>query len=354
MQEIIVNLHNHSNISSGTANYYEMAQAGLNAGIDVLIVTEHNILIHEKDQYYHRDGKNVLLLAGEEIKDPARPYENHILVLDTDLELASFASDPQAVIDAVRRSGGISILAHPFAKDNRWLKKKGAPWITWPATNFTGIEIYNLLDEFYSQSRGIFSLLGNASQPELFPMGANEESILKWDELLLSGKMVNAYAGSDGRQAPEEIGFRTFPILPYEFGFRCLNNHVFVPQQLSGDVDTDKRMIYQALKAGRFFIGLDLIHPSAGFSFKADGENQTVWPGGRMRFENSVTLKIRNPKEAICRLIHNGKVVRHWEKLRSLPVVVTEPGYYRVETYLPYRNKLRCWIYSNPIYLDKA
>lgn len=354
MEEIIINIHNHSNISGGSGNYYEIAQAGLNAGIDGIVTTEHNIYIKENDQYYYRDGKKVLLLVGEEINDPEEPQRNHLLVLNSSLELAALASDPQALIDAVRRNRGISILAHPYAKNNRLMNKPGSPWINWEVKNFTGIEIYNLWDEFKNQSQSIFSYLKNTFYPAFFPMGGNEESILKWDELLSDGRMVNAYAGSDSHQTIKKVGPFTFPILPYEFHFRCLNNHLFVPQRLSGDLESDKGMVYDALKKGRFFIGLDIIHPSNGFSFTADGEHQTVFPGERLRFTNSVTLKIHNPKEAVCRLIHNGKVFRQWEKLRSIPVITTQPGYYRVESYLPYHQKLRCWIYSNPIYLDKA
>ena len=45
MEEITVNLHNHSNMSDGSGTFYEIAQAGLDAGIDVIVTTDHNIYI---------------------------------------------------------------------------------------------------------------------------------------------------------------------------------------------------------------------------------------------------------------------------------------------------------------------
>jgi hypothetical protein len=354
MEEITVNLHNHTVMSDGSGTYYEIAQSGLNAGIDVIITTDHNIYIKNHDKYFYRDGKKILLLVGEEIHDPTSPPQNHLLVLNVEKELAILPSDPQNIIDAANKAQGISILAHPFGSELRILKEPDFPWLSWDVSDFSGLEIYNLLTEFKTQSANIFQLIKNVIYPEYFPMGANEHSVAKWDELLCAGRSINAYAGSDSHRIMKKIGPFHFVIFPYDFHFRALNNHLFIPEKLSGILETDKTIIYKALKTGRSFIGLDLIHPTTGFRFTADGENQTAWPGEQIRFENSVTLKIHIPKEAVCRLIHNGMVLRQWEKLQSTPVIVTETGYYRVECYLPYHQKLRGWIYSNPIFLVKG
>lgn len=354
MEEITVNLHNHTIMSDGTGTYYDIAQSGLNAGIDVIIITDHNIYIRYSDKYFYRDGKRILFLIGEEIHDPTAPFQNHLLVLNAEKELAILPADPQKIIDAVNKAQGISILAHPFGSELPVLKEPDFPWLNWEVNDFSGLEIYNFLTEFKTQSQNFFQLIKNAIQPEYFPMGANENSLGKWDELLCIGRLINAYAGSDSHQLMKKIGPFHFVIFPYEFHFRALNNHLFIPEKLSGNLETDKTMIYKALKTGRSFIGLDLVYPTTGFRFTADSKNRTAWPGEQIRFENSVTLKIHIPQEAVCRLIHNGQVIRQWEKLQSTPVIVTETGYYRVECYLPYHHKLRGWIYSNPIYLIKG
>ena len=50
-------------------------------------------------------------------------------------------------------------------------------------------------------------------------------------------------------------------------------------QPLTGDVPTDKKMIYEALAAGRCFIGYDLPPPRRGFIFKAKGREQSAIMG---------------------------------------------------------------------------
>ena len=57
MQEITVNLHNHSSFSRGEQKYHSLAQAGLTAGIDALIVTDANVYVSGKEQYSTQIGR---------------------------------------------------------------------------------------------------------------------------------------------------------------------------------------------------------------------------------------------------------------------------------------------------------
>lgn len=104
MHELIVNLHMHTRYSDGTGSHSDIGRAAMRAGVDVVIVTDHNVLVEEAQRYF-RDGKQrCLLLVGEEIHDQARqPQKNHLLVFNTQRELATFANDPQILIDNVRR-----------------------------------------------------------------------------------------------------------------------------------------------------------------------------------------------------------------------------------------------------------
>jgi len=354
MEEITVNLHNHSNMSDGSGTFYEIAQAGLDAGIDVIVTTDHNIYIQDNDKYYYRDGKRVLLLTGEEIHNPKNPHQNHLLILNYGKEASSRSSDLQNLIDDVNKTQSISILAHPFDLGLSLLREPSIPWTNWEIKNFTGLEIFNLSSEFKTQSHNIFQIVKNALDQKSFPVGPDENSIIKWDELLCKGIAVNAYSASDAHQKFRKIGPFRLITFPYAFHFSALNNHLYVPEKLSGNLLKDKELIYNSLRIGRSFVGFDLVAPTTGFRFFAEGENRKAWPGERMSIRNGVTIKIDIPQESICRLIHNGNVVRQWEKIKSVPVNITETGYYRVECYLPYRHKLRGWIYSNPIYLLKG
>lgn len=351
MQEIIVNIHNHTVLSDGSGNYYDIGQAALDAGIDVVITTDHNIYVSGKDAYYYRNLNRVLLLVGEEIHNPQNRFENHLLVLNEEKEMSQLCDDTQRLIDSSNRSGAITIIAHPYDIPLPLPGSHSFPWNKWEIHDFSGIELFNYLSELKKRSTNIFKIFYNILQPDIFALGADENALQKWDELLCRGVHLNGYAGSDAHCFRRKIGPIDISLFPYKTHFLSLNNHVYIPEKLSGNVEKDKNMIYDALRIGRSYIGYDMIYPTRGFIFMANGKKQTAWPGEKILLKESVTLQIKLPRKTICRLICNGKVVRQWENIETTPFTVTEPGYYRIEVYLPYKHHLRGWIYSNPIYV---
>ena len=72
MHEYIVNLHMHTAYSDGTGSHSDIAQAALQAGIDVVIVTDHNVWVNGPEDYYEDETRRVLLLVGEEVHDRTR------------------------------------------------------------------------------------------------------------------------------------------------------------------------------------------------------------------------------------------------------------------------------------------
>ena len=83
----------------------------------------------------------------------------------------------------------------------------------------------------------------------------------------LQKRRVVAIGGSDAHALLMRFGPLTRIIYPYEFHFRAINTHVFIQDPLSGDVNSDKKMIYDAIAAGHCFIGYDLSLAHARFSF---------------------------------------------------------------------------------------
>ncbi len=101
---------------------------------------------------------------------------------------------------------------------------------------------------------------------------------------------------------------------------KALNTHVYLQEPLMGDLAQDRTTVFSALRNGTFFIGLDLLHPTRGFEFKADHEQGTSYPGSVIRMGNSVTVKINIPAQAVTRLIHNGQVIQQWNGKSHNPV----------------------------------
>jgi len=55
MNEAIINLHMHTRYSDGFGSHQEIAQAAMVAGLDAVIVTDHNVWIDGPEGYY-QDG----------------------------------------------------------------------------------------------------------------------------------------------------------------------------------------------------------------------------------------------------------------------------------------------------------
>jgi hypothetical protein len=140
-------------------------------------------------------------------------------------------------------------------------------------------------------------------------------------------------------------------LFPYEFHFKAINTHVFISEPLTGNVITDKKMIYEALAKGNCFVGYDLPASTRGFRFKAKGREQSAIMGDEIPAKGGVTLQIHTPLKADIRLLKDGKVVSSCLKGQDCTFIATEPGVYRVEVMRSYLGKKRGWIYSNPIYI---
>jgi hypothetical protein len=67
--------------------------------------------------------------------------------------------------------------------------------------------------------------------------------------------------------------------------------------------------------------------------------------------QGGVTLQIRLPDLAECRLIKDGKVLKEWKRGENFAHITTMPGVYRVEVYRRYLGRRVGWIFSNPIYI---
>jgi hypothetical protein len=147
------------------------------------------------------------------------------------------------------------------------------------------------------------------------------------------------------------MGPLTRVLFPYEFHFRAVNTHIFTPEPLSGDLATDRKLVLDALRNGNAFVGYDLPAPTRGFRFSAQGLGESAIMGDEIWVDSGVTLQVRLPLRAECRLLKDGEVIKTVEERDTCAHITTEPGVYRVEVYIFFRGKRRGWIFSNPIYV---
>jgi hypothetical protein len=352
MNELITNLHIHTTYSDGSGTHQDVATAALDAGLDALIVTDHNVLVNGIEGYHQNGARRLLMLIGEEIHDQARqPQKNHLLVLGAHRELATFAQVPQVLIDKVNQAGGLSFLAHPVDPALPAFGEDNISWEDWDVHKFTGIELWNQFSELKNVANSYLDGLFYAFFPQFIAHGPLSQTIQIWDRLLESGDRVVAVGGSDAHALQKHLGPIHRTVFPYSFHFRGVNNHLITPQGLTGDLPVDRRMILEAIRQGNLFIGYDYPAPTSGFRFIANGKDKSVSMGDSIELAGGITFQIKLPEPVECRLMKNGKLFKRWENQEFCTQMTNQPGVYRVECYITYLGKKRGWIYSNPIYV---
>ncbi|MBN1264125.1 MAG: CehA/McbA family metallohydrolase [Anaerolineales bacterium] len=353
MYEYRGNMHVHTCYSDGSGTHDDVARAAIDAGLDFVFTTDHNVWVSGLDGYYYSNQKKVLLLAGEEIHDPVRdPQKNHLLVYGAGAELAKKAPDPQELIDAVRESGGLCFLAHPHDPEAPRFHEPNLSWVDWRVHGYTGIELWNAMSEFKGRLSSILSAVWYAYFPSRIALAPFPQTLAIWDRLLNTGQKVIAIAGADAHAGSYSMGPFTRTLFPYDFHFRAINTHVLTADPLTGDVQKDRDRILDALKNGSCFPANDQHHPSDGFRFTAESDHGTIQMGQTSTIRFGVTMQIRLPAAADIRLLRNGMELHTWRATSHAVLPVTKPGIYRVEVYSFSKGKNRGWIYSNPIYLQ--
>ena len=95
-------------------------------------------------------------------------------------------------------------------------------------------------------------------------------------------------------------------------------------------------MIYEALAAGRCFVGYDMPASTRGFIFKARGREESVIMGDEIKAKGGVTLQAHLPQPAEIRLLKDGRVIQILKHSQACAYSVTEAGFYRVEVWRNY------------------
>jgi hypothetical protein len=351
--EILGNFHMHTHYSDGVGTHQDLAMAAAQAGLDAIIVTDHNVWVPGKEGWYaHPEtGKEVLLLMGEEVHDEERsPQVNHYLCLGVDGEVCQYASRPQELIDAVRQHGGIGFIAHPIERAAPLFDEPEIPWVDWDVTGFIGIELWNYMSEFKSLLSTKPAAVFAAFFPSLLITGPYPETLTLWNNLLRNGAKVVAIGGADAHANVYRLGPLERPVFPYEYLFRAVNTHLLLDAPLSRDLASARAQVLDALQAGHAFVAYDLAGDSRGFRFTATGCRESVMMGDKIHLDGPVTLHVTSPLPADLRLLKDGRQILRMRG-QELTHVTHEAGTFRVEAYRRYRIKPRGWVFSNPIYV---
>jgi hypothetical protein len=351
MKELVINIHMHSVYSDGCGTYSEIATAAIEANLDAVIITDHNVLVQGLNGYYQINGKRTLILTGEEIHDQDRdPQKNHLLVFGVSEEAATFSDHPQLLIDQINQMEGLSFIAHPVDLELKLFNESNISWEDWNIQGFTGIEIWNGLSEIKNVINSKFEALIFGLFPELIAHGPTNKTIEIWDNLLSKGKQVVAIGGSDAHAMQIRFGPLRKIIFPYKFHFSSINTHLLIQTSLTGDLSKDSNLIISALAKGHAYVGYDLPAPTNGFRFYAQSKDQKVSMGDKIESDGKITIQVHSPAGGQICLLKDGEIIKT-SKNPNLVHITDEPGVYRVEVHRNFLGKKRGWIFSNPIYV---
>ncbi|HLM09825.1 MAG TPA: CehA/McbA family metallohydrolase [Thermoleophilaceae bacterium] len=341
MHDLSCVVHLHSTYSDGTGTVREIARAAARAKADVVLLTDHDSLEARRrgEEGWYGD---VLLLAGDEVSPLGR---DHYLAFGIDNEIRHRGLDACAIACAVREAGGFGFAAHPFSEGSRRFKRPGMPFDALDCDALHGVELWNFANDTGEQIDGILPLIRFLAMPARVLDHPPERNMRRWDELCRERPVV-AIGGLDAHQFGKRIG----PVVPvrvmaYHRSFRLIRTHVLCDREPARELERDRELVFDALRAGRCYIAVNSVAPAHGFRFEAaDVPMGGEAPAGRR------TLHVRTPLPARLRVLRDGHELASAEGT-MLDADVDEPGAYRAEARRVARGRERTWIISNPVYL---
>ena len=326
MHDLACVVHLHSTYSDGTGTVPEIARAARHAKADVVLLTDHDNL-RAKDN-------------GEEVSPKGG---NHYLAFGLDEHVRHRGRSAAEICEAVHDGGGFGFAAHPWSKGSERFKSRarGMPFRDLDCQALGGVELWSFATDTGESLRSIPEMIRFIARPGHVLRHPPERNLRGWDELCRE-RPTTAVGGLDAHQFGKRIGpFVPLRLMSYRRSFRYIRTHVLTEEPLSGELEHDRRQVFDALRGGRCYIAVDAIAPAKGFRFWAEGDGDRVEMGGEAP-AGGWTLRVELPAEAELRVLRDGEQIGSRPEQRA-----EEPGVYRVEAH----RDDRTWVISNPIYL---
>jgi len=339
-------IHCHSTYSDGTGDMEEIAKAANDAGLDFVMMTDHDQMKPVEDGQEKWNGSS-LIICGTEVT----PDKNHYIVFG-DKKLRDVDKlrglKPQEYIDAVNAQGWFGFIAHP---DHGGTTKFGIPsyrWEDWNVTNYTGMGLWDLMTDWQSQLDREDVSMEVYTEFEDWLSGPRIETLKRWDQLNAKGKVVGI-GEIDNHKYKKDYNGTTLEIFPYETAFKTVTNHILLDKPLDKDFKKAKKQVLDAVKHGALYVSFDWWDDPTDFSFEIDNGKTIAGMGDTIELAEKTELVASFPQEALLNVYKNGESIHEAEGDEIL-VDLTEPGSYRVEAM---RNDI-VWILSNNIYVQAA
>lgn len=323
--------HVHTTRSDGRGTLDEAVHAAKQAGLQFLVVTDHNVLAPDEQGY--RDG--VLVVEGTEISTTF----GHVVALGVPRALtdAERAGDP---LGTVRALGGVAVVAHPFHPRRPFSGWDRGPWRGFEViSNDTAWHTVIHEHEVGKVALAALSLPWDSARSVLALCDSPDDELQRFDEELRKA------AARPGAPTPAKVllcsaDAHGYP--SYRAAFEAFSMHL--PIVLSGDGARDARAVVDALAGGTGACVFDGTAPGRLLRLGRGRKPGTLeaGPAGLLRGATSV-------------LVRDGLVVPHVVVAgpnAALGVVRCEDGCgagnYRLELW---RGDAP-WIFTNPVAIE--
>ena len=176
-------------------------------------------------------------------------------------------------------------------------------------------------------------------------------------------KKLNLYLSSEATAKAVPITNWLIKFPSYENVFNIASERLLMTSELSSNMENDKRAIFNALKAGSFYVTIDTLGDSAGFEAYVISKRDNVYTfmGEKTSFNSTQRLFFKLPKEPNVYhevvLYKNGERVDH-RNTSSGDFPLSEPGVYRIQVRVsarlpfPDADKWLTWIFTNNFYIN--
>jgi hypothetical protein len=344
-------IHVHSEYShDARGSYDELSRAARRHGLSFVVITDHNNVdaIAAGEQGWRN---NVLLLTGVE----SGRHEGYMLFVDVENYIHEDSSSTRVALQECLRQGGFGLIIHAGNCRRAW-KGELDPAVT-------GLEILDYADQLYDCSplaklNAFLFYPANRVLACLRVYHRPAETLARWDREASLRPVVGFY-GPNMHQNVRILRWEPkFP--PADAVIPLASNHILSREPLTGDFQSDRCVVYEAIRNGNLFFALDILGDSSGFRFSAAQEGRIAIMGEALAAGVEAVFSVRLPRiEGNPRLeivVYRNGVEFLRKRGRELTFRATQAGAYRVEVLakLPTffnRGRMAPWIYSNPIYL---
>jgi hypothetical protein len=276
MADLTCAVHLHSTFSDGTGTVPEIVRAARKAGVDVVLLTDHDTLEGKRFEGWHDD---VLLLVGVEVSPKGR---DHYLAFGIDEPIDHSGLSPAEVCRAVADAGGFGFAAHPFSQGTELFDRAGMPFGDLDCEALTGIELWSFVTDVGETVASWREALRFIVTPGRVMRHPPERNLSEWDRMNRSRRVVGI-GGIDAHQFGKRVlGRWVVRPMGYVRSFRQLRTHVRLDEPPSGDLARDRAAVYDALRTGRCYIAADALAPARGFTW--DGERAELPRPAEIRF----------------------------------------------------------------------